>query len=41
MKEQGLICYLSVILYIYAKLGRKRSRFNPNRSLGLAWILDF
>ena len=28
MKEQGLICYLSAILYIYAKLGQKRSRFN-------------
>ena len=28
MKEQILFCYLSVILYIYAKPGRKRSRFN-------------
>ena len=28
MKEQSLVYYLSVILYIYAKLGRKRSRFN-------------
>ena len=28
MKEQSLVCYLSVILYIYAKQGRKRSRFN-------------
>ena len=28
MKEQSLVCYLSVILYIYAKLERKFSRFN-------------
>ena len=28
MKEQSLVCCLSVILYIYAKLGRKRPRFN-------------
>ena len=28
MKGQSLVCYLSVILYIYAKQGRKRSRFN-------------
>ena len=41
MKEKGSVSYLSAILHIYAKLGRKRSRFNPNRSLGLACILDF
>ena len=28
MKEYSPVCYLSVILYIYAKLGRKRSRFS-------------
>ena len=28
MKECDLVGYLSVILYIYAKLGRKRSRFS-------------
>ena len=28
MKECSPVCYLSVILYIYAKLGRKRSRFS-------------
>ena len=28
MKEQSLVCYLSVILHIYAKPGRKSSRFN-------------
>ena len=28
MKEQDLVCYLSVILHIYAKPGRKSSRFN-------------
>ena len=33
MKEQSLVCQLSVILYIYAKQGRKRSRFNIFASL--------
>ena len=33
MKEQNLVCCLSVILYIYAKLGRKRPRFNMFASL--------
>ena len=28
MKEQDLVCYLSVILYIYAKIGQKCSNFN-------------
>ena len=28
MKEQSPVCYLFVFLYIYAKPGRKRSRFN-------------
>ena len=28
MKECDLVGYLSVILYIYAKLGQKRSRFS-------------
>ena len=32
MKGQGLVCYLSVILYIYAKPGEKRSSFNILRS---------
>ena len=28
MKEEGLVCYRSAILYIYAKSGLKCSRFN-------------
>ena len=28
MKGQRLVCYLSVILYIYAKIGQKCSNFN-------------
>ena len=28
MKEYSPVCYLSVILYIYANLGRNRSRFS-------------
>ena len=28
MKGQCLVCYLSVILYIYAKIGQKCSNFN-------------
>ena len=28
MKEQSLVCCLSVILYIYEKQRRKRPRFN-------------
>ena len=28
VKEKGSVSYLSAILHIYAKLGRKRSRFS-------------